>query len=437
VTRSLPRALEESRRGTGPGRTVVLIDGEHYAPVVRAAIDALPHDVVAAVFVGGIEKLRGGDDYGLPFAASLEEAIEQYRPELVLDLSDEPVLGPVERLALASRALARGVAYVGADFTFEPPSFAPYDPPSLAVIGTGKRVGKTALTAHVARLLAVDRRVVVVAMGRGGPPEPDVVRVAPTVDSLLGLSRGGRHAASDHLEIAALTGVETVGCWRAGGGLAGAVAVSNVLDGARVAAGLGPDLVVFDGSGAALPPVAVGRRIVVVPANQAPAVATGYLNAYRIMLADLVVVTMAEEGSAAEAIAAAARALARSGVPVVQVVLRPRPTSPVTGRRVAFFGTVDDERVGGVVAEHLASAYGAEVVHVSGALADRARLRAEVEAVDADVLLVELKAAAIDVVAEVGRARGIDVVLAATDVLSVDGVDLDGEILRLAREVTS
>jgi cyclic 2,3-diphosphoglycerate synthetase len=437
VTRSLPRALEEPRWGTGTGRTVVLVDGEHYAPVVRAALDALPHDVVAAVLVGGSEKLRGGEEYGVPFAASLEEAIERYRPELVLDLSDEPVLGPVERLALASRALAHGVAYVGADFTFEPPSFAPYDPPSLAVIGTGKRVGKTAVTAHVARLLSVDRRVVVVAMGRGGPPEPEVVRVRPTVDALLELSRSGRHAASDHLEIAALAGVETVGCWRAGGGLAGAVAVSNVLDGARVAAGLGPDLVVFDGSGAALPPVAAGRRIVVVPAHQDPAVATGYLNAYRIMLADLVVVTMAEEGSAAEEIATAARALVRPGVPVVRVVLRPRPSSPVAGRKVAFFGTVDDERVAGTVAEHLASAYGAEVVHVSGALADRARLRAEVEALDADVLLVELKAAAIDVVAELGHTRGIDVVLAATDVVPVDGSDLDRELLRLAHEVAT
>jgi cyclic 2,3-diphosphoglycerate synthetase len=437
VTRRLPRTLEEPRSAAGSGRAVVLVDGEHYAPVVRAALDALPHDVVAAVLVGGSEKLRGGEEYGVPFAAGLEEAIEHYRPALVLDLSDEPVLGPVERLALASRALARGVAYVGADFAFEPPSFAPYDPPSLAVIGTGKRVGKTALTAHVARLLALDRRVVVVAMGRGGPPEPEVVRVPPTVAALLELSRSGRHAASDHLEIAALAGVETVGCWRAGGGLAGAVAVSNVLDGARVAAGLGPDVVVFDGSGAALPPVAVGRRIVVVPAHQDPAVAIGYLNAYRIMLADLVVVTMAEEGSAAEEIATAARALVRPGVPVVRVVLRPRPTSPVAGRRVAFFGTVDDERVADTVAEHLASAYGAEVVHVSGALADRVRLRAEVEALDADVLLVELKAAAIDVVAELGHARGLDVVLAATDVVPVDGVDLDREILRVAHEVAT
>ena len=90
-------------------------------------------------------------------------------------------------------------------------------------------------------------------MGRGGPPEPEVATVAPDLDALLELSRAGRHAASDYLETAALAGVETIGCRRCGGGLAGAVSVSNVAEGARLAVELEPDLVVFDGSGAAHP----------------------------------------------------------------------------------------------------------------------------------------------------------------------------------------
>ncbi len=49
--------------------------------------------------------------------------------------------------------------------------------PSIAVIGTGKRVGKTAVTGHVASELARERSVVVVAMGRGGPAEPELVEV--------------------------------------------------------------------------------------------------------------------------------------------------------------------------------------------------------------------------------------------------------------------
>ena len=101
-------------------------------------------------------------------------------------------------------------------------------------------------------------------MGRGGPPEPELVETPPTLDELVALSRSGRHAASDHLEIAALTGVPTIGCRRAGGGLAGAVFVSNVAAGARARGRARPDVVVFDGSGAAIPPIDVDRRVLVV-----------------------------------------------------------------------------------------------------------------------------------------------------------------------------
>jgi cyclic 2,3-diphosphoglycerate synthase len=75
-------------------------------------------------------------------------------------------------------------------------------------------------------------------------------------------------------------------------------------------------------------------------------------------------------------------------------------------------------------------------VHVSGSLSDRRKLREELEQVEADVFLVELKAAAIDVVAEAARERGVDAVLAGSDVLSVDGQDLDAELLRLAKEAS-
>src|SRR4051812_41795494 len=201
-------------------RVLVIADGEHYAPVVRDALGALPHEVAGIWIAGGTEKLRGGEDYGAPVVDDLETAIAELEPERVLDLSDEPVLGPRERFRLASRVLAAGVPYVGPDFRFDPPRLEPFPLPSIGIVGTGKRVGKTAVTAHAAQLLARERKVVVVAMGRGGPPEPEVAEVRPDVAALLALSRGGRHAASDYLETAALAGVTTVGCRRCGGGLA-------------------------------------------------------------------------------------------------------------------------------------------------------------------------------------------------------------------------
>lgn len=415
-------------------RAVAIVDGEHYPPVVRQALEELDDLVLAAVLVGGTEKLRGGEGYGVPLEPSVEAAILEHRPDVVIDLSDEPVLAPPDRLALASRVLALGVPYEGPDFRFDPPPATPVDLPTLAVIGTGKRVGKTAVTGHVARRVARGRRIAVVAMGRGGPPEPETVLVRPTVESLLELSRAGRHAASDHLETAIATGVPTVGCRRCGGGLAGAVAISNVLEGVSLAARLEPEMLVLDGSGAALPPVDADRRLLVASAAQPVEVAAGYLNHFRALIADLVVVTMAEREAPHAAVVAAMRSRARSGTPVIRAVLRPRPLEPVAGERVAFFSTAPS-RFHAPLAEHLAERHDARVVHVSGSLAERAQLREELAAVEADVFLVELKAAAVDVVVEEAHRRGVRVVIAANDVVPLAGEpDLDVELDRLASE---
>ena len=212
-------------------------------------------------------------------------------------------------------------------------------------------------------------------MGRGGPPEPELVTAPPTLEELLERSRAGRHAASDHLEIAALAGVPTIGCRRAGGGLAGAVFVSNVSEGARLAAERRPDIVVFDGSGAAIPPVAVDRRVLVVGRGQR---ADDYLNTYRRLISDVVIEDF-------------------------DLVLR--PTEPLEGRVAVFTAGATD-------VSHIP----AEIVHVSPHLSDRSLLRSEL--VDADTYLVELKGAAIDVVAEHALARGIRIVLAANDVVA-------------------
>ena len=389
-------------------KAIALIDGEHHADVVRDALVELPFEFVGAILVGGTEKLRGGEEYGLPLLDSLDEA----RAEAVVDLSDEPVLGPRERMLWASRALALGKAYIGPDFKFEPPRYLPFlKIPSLAIIGTGKRIGKTAVTGHVARLLSGRLDVVVVSMGRGGPPEPEIVEVAPTLEALLEISRAGRHAASDYLETAALAGVPTIGCRRAGGGLAGQVFTSNVSRGAELVEERGADLAVFDGSGAAIPPVAVNGRILVVGPGQD---ATAYLNAYRVLISDLVLLV---GGGDPEPI----REL--KDVPVIGVELRLRPVEPIAGRRAAVF------TAGPAPVDHL----DADVVHVSRNLADRAALREELQQVDAEVFLTEIKAAAIDVVAETAAERGAEIVFADNEVLPLAGEpDVDEQLLALA-----
>ena len=425
-------------------RALALIDGEHYPDVVRDALAALPYEVVGAVMLGGTEKLRaGGEDYGVPLRHDLAEALTALDADLVVDLSDEPVVGPRRRFRLASQTLAAGLAYVGADFRLEPVPFAPLERPALAVIGSGKRVGKTAVAGHVARLLSESREVVVVAMGRGGPAEPVVTEASPTIQDLLALSRAGGHAASDYLEDAALAGVVTVGARRCGGGLAGMPFLSNVEEAARLAASLSPDLVLLEGSGATIPPVEAGRRILVAGAHHDPEIVAGYLGAYRLLLSDLVILTMCEEPLATAAQVAALRDVIADvdlELPVIATVLRPRPVEPVGGRRVAFFSTAP-EAIHARLREHLEREHGVEVALVSGNLANRDALRAELDSpavTDAEVFLVEIKAAAVDVVAEAASDRGVEVVFADNEVRPLDGEqDLDERVRALADAVAA
>ena len=411
-------------------RALALIDGEHYAPVVRDALGEVPHEIVGALLVGGTEKLKGDDEYGVQVVDDFDEAIEQFEPDVAVDLSDEPVLGPRERFRLASRFLARGVAYEGADFSLRVPEYEPCDLPAIAVIGTGKRLGKTAVTGYVARLLSDDHDLVVVSMGRGGPAEPQVADVRPTVDDLLELSRSGAHAASDYLETAALSGVPTIGCRRCGGGLAGVPWTSNVSEGMRMALGREPELVIFDGSGAAIPPVAARRRVLVASAQQPAELVVGYLNAYRILISDLVVLTMAEDGTDHRALADAIREVKE--VPVVATVLRPRPVESVEGKRVAFFTTAD-EAAANRLERHLVEEHGATEVSVSCNLSRRDDLRRDLDNAEADVFLVEIKAAAIDVVCEAAHESRTALVFADNDLVPLDGQpNLDDELRALA-----
>jgi cyclic 2,3-diphosphoglycerate synthetase len=396
-------------------RALALIDGEHYAPVVRDALAELPYEFVAAFLVGGTEKLSGDDEYGVPLGDDLEAAIDELGPDAVVDLSDEPVLGPRERFRYASRALARGVPYVGPDFRFDVPALEPFELPSIGIVGTGKRVGKTAVASHAARLYARDRSVLVVAMGRGGPAEPAIAEAGTSLERLLELA-----------------GVDTIGCRRAGGGLAGAVGTSNVPEGARLAAERGADLVLFEGSGAAMPPIATDRRVLVVDASTDLELLTGYLNAYRILVSDLVVLTNAEDGAPTEVTEAIATV---KDIPVVATVMRPRPATKVGGKSVALFTTAP-RGAHSRLADHLRREHDLDVVHISGNLADRDALRDELRGIQAEVYLIEIKAAAIDVVAATAAERGVECIFVDNQVLPLPGgLDLDAELQSLAEAV--
>ncbi|HZC18672.1 MAG TPA: 2,3-diphosphoglycerate synthetase, partial [Rubrobacteraceae bacterium] len=436
-------------------RALFLIDGEHYPPVVLDAIATVEESLglrgVAAAFLGGTEKLGEKSDYGVPLVkagdpvSAVEKALEAYDVEVVVDLSDEPVVGYRERMRIASLALAAGARYRGSDFDLRPPEYhAVSTKPSLAVIGTGKRVGKTAVAGYLARLLS-ERGFApgVVSMGRGGPPEPQLVEgdkmEVGSAYLLEALSRG-THAASDYYETAALSRVVTVGCRRCGGGLAGEPFVSNVLEGAEIANGLDTRITVFDGSGAAVPPVAVGGRVLVAGAHQDPEYVTGFLGAYRLLVSDLLLLTMSEEPMASEErvrwVVEAVREI-KPGLHVVPTVFRPRPMGEVRNLRVAYVSTAP-RAVLEVLCRHLEARYGCEVVAASGSLSDRKVLARDLEEMrgsEVEAYLTEIKAAAVDVVTRRGAAEEKPVFYCDNDPVAVadrDALLLDRALLELA-----
>lgn len=425
-------------------RSLVLIDGEHYPPTIRwglAAARTMGYEPVACVFVGGTEKLsadRRIDLDGLPvepagedLAAVLREAIGRHRPDVVLDLSDEPVLGYRERMLVAGVSLASGVAYRGADFSLDPAVTGPPPAaPALAVIGTGKRTGKTAIAAEAARVAArAGLAPVIVAMGRGGPAEPQVAEAGSVdLDRLLELVGSGQHAASDYLEDAVTSGVTTVGARRCGGGLGGAPFVSNVRQAAEIAVRLDAGLLVLEGSGAAVPPIPWDAGVLVCPAHAPEEYLAGYLGPYRLLLSDVVVFTMGAGPDVGpqdpSGLISHVRRL-RPDARIVVTEFRPAPLGEVRGKKVLFTTTAPEAALPTLV-DSLEAEHGCTVVAASRRLADRAGLAADLDAAPAyDVLLTELKAAAIDVAARHAGERGADVVFSDNRARTVSG---DGEL---------
>ena len=437
-------------------RALALVDGEHYPPTTRWALAtaaAEGFDVVACLFVGGMEKL-GADralDLSAPveladgdLAAAIASALDRHRPDAVLDLSDEPVLGEGERAVVAAVTLAAGVRYLGPDFTFQPPiTGEPLSGPALAVIGTGKRAGKTAVAGEAARVASsIGLNPVVVAMGRGGPPGPQVVE-AGTMDlgRLLDLARSGHHAASDYLEDALTTRVTTIGARRAGGGLFGGPYVSNMAEAAHLAEERRPGLVILEGSGAAVPPVPWDAGVLVAPVGSPREATLASLGAsFRVLLSDLVVFTMADgprvgPPDLSDRISHVRRL--RPGARTVVVELTPVPLGEVRGKKV-YFATTAPPSSGPRLISAL-EAHGAEVVGTTHRLGDRAGLTEDLEAAPAfDALVTELKAAAIDVAAEQALARGAEVVMCDNRPETIEGDGEVGDLLaETARAATS
>ena len=438
-----------------------LVDGEHYLPVTKEAIDTLNKlehiDIVAAVFIGGTEKLRDDSEesysekLGVPvqFAKDKDipydlivEMIREFDVDTVMDLSDEPILDYPKRFRIACKVLNEGVIYEGPDFRFEPTSqYEIMEKPSITILGTGKRIGKTAVSGFVSRLIDKNGyEPCVIAMGRGGPEEPEIVHgeeLEITAEYLLEQSEKGVHAASDHWEDALMSRILTIGCRRCGGGMAGEVFLTNMKQGAKLANKVDSKFAIFEGSGAAIPPIKTDKKIALIGANQPIENLTTYFGPYRVGLGDLVILTMCEEPMAdADKIKKIEEFVAEVNpdATVISTVFRPKPLGNLAGKKV-LFATTAPESVKDKLVDYLEENYDCEVIGTTAHLSNRPLLRQDMKKyIDkADVMLTELKAAAVDVASKDAISHGLEVVYCDNVPVEIDDTypDLGESVIKL------
>jgi len=406
--------------------------------------------VQAVVFLGGTEKIKQTeikDFFGFPYVKSddylsaVKQALDRYEADKVIDLSDEPVVGYEERFKIASLVLSYGLTYLGADFIFAPPEL--YNlaaKPSLSIIGTGKRVGKTAVSAWVCRVLkAHNFQPAVVAMGRGGPEEPELVfgdEIELTPQYLLSIAKQGKHAASDYYEDALMSRIPTVGCRRCGGGLAGKPYLANVLEGARKANNLKANFLVFEGSGAAIPPIKTQARIVVADTKQRWDYIVSFLGAYRLLISDVIIFTNCDKSTAIDDLEKSVKKV-KSDIITVKTVFRPKPLGDIKGKKV-FLATTALKAANQEIVGYLENQLQAKVVGVSNNLANRKLLKEDLKAAAAaEVVLTELKAAAVDVVTDISLNLNKQVIYYDNEPHEIEGQNLEQLIVNLANQAVN
>jgi len=402
-------------------RMVALIDGEHYPQVTNDAIRKLKKEfcgtIAGIIFLGGTEKISSGKfsdffDYDIFVVKDILQdflsALDKFKPDIVFDLSDQPVVNHDIRMKIASFCFYKKASYMGTDFFFENPSDRmKLDVPSISVIGTGKRIGKTAISAFIAQ--AYKKKgldVIVVAMGRGGPQKPQLLKGSEleiTPRFLLSLSKKGLHASSDYIEDALMSKITTIGCRRCGGGFGGKVFLSNVTEGAKLASSLKPDLIIMEGSGASLPDVDTDSYICVIGADQKWDEIVGYLGIYRIMISQTIILTMCEKPIAdfenIEILLNNIREINPSAS-VFLSIFRPYPLGELGGKKVVV-GMTAKSMMQEKIKNYLEKKYKCTITGMTFSLSDRPKLYNEIEKFgDFDVFLSELKAAAVDVITD-------------------------------------
>jgi cyclic 2,3-diphosphoglycerate synthetase len=207
--------------------------------------------------------------------------------------------------------------------------------------------------------------------------------------------------------------------------MVGDVFITNMKKGAELANEVDSDFIIMEGSGAAIPPIKTNKHIVLVGANQPIINIENFFGPFRIDLADLVVITMCEEPMASNEKVERIENYIKEINPdatVISTVFRPKPLEDIKGKNVLFATTAPDS-IQNVLIEHLEDFYECKVVGTTPHLSNRPLLQKDIDKyIDtANVMLTELKAAAVDVATRDALKAGLEVVYCDNIPIVTDG----------------
>lgn len=442
-----------------------LVDGEHYLSNLKESLLEISktYTVKYVIFIGGTEKIGTPADVSRVLPYTVRFAVKNYRPdgpqigkilkahpvELVLDLSDAPIMDYMTRFEVACHVLYQGIVYRGSDFEFQPLRFKKLlTKPSVSIWGTGKRIGKTAMGGLVGRVMKdVNMKPAIVTLSRGGPTKPIVVRgdeIKLDLKYLLSIDANGMHASSDCFQDALSAGVPTFGCRRCGGGMAGRPVVTVVDAGVRMAQKASyVKSVIVEGSGASVAEIKTDKVILMMDILQPLEILEGYMTPLRVLYADLVVLNMCEnflvDQKKITRVIKRIRAI-KPGVRIATAVIRPYLREKVKGKKI-FLITTAPKEVMPLITKHLEKNYECKVVGSSHNLSIRPLLIKDLKALKksgANVVVTELKAAAIAVAVKEATKAGLPTVLLDYETVAVkkggDVLDLKKEVKRMFKK---
>jgi cyclic 2,3-diphosphoglycerate synthetase len=184
--------------------------------------------------------------------------------------------------------------------------------------------------------------------------------------------------------------------------------------GAKLANQVDSKFAIFEGSGAAIPPIKTNKKIALIGANQPIENLTTYFGPYRVGLGDMVILTMCEEPMCSQEKIEQIESFVSEVNPdatVISTVFRPKPLDNIKGKKV-LFATTAPEEVKEKLVDYLESNYNCEVVGTTAHLSNRPLLREDMAKYidEVDVMLTELKAAAVDVATKDAISHGLEVV---------------------------